>query len=250
MTSTAEETPLVEVISDPADFADAYRCCSEAFGRQVNDATWIGFNPTWDTPEGQAGGAERMAKRWQSTTTDDKGNPHTIFLKSTVPDPGRPGQRVIAGFAIWIQATAIPGGQHGDLISDNPDEMRKLLNLESIYPGNETEQRFILQLFNSLLKRRHEFVRENPPSVMVLDLCATHPAFQRRGVASRLVQWGLDEMRRRGIKYATTEGSAMGRHVYKRLGFEPEGIDIMYEVDDEFADRELPPNLFMIHSST
>ncbi|KAJ2969946.1 hypothetical protein NUW58_g9845 [Xylaria curta] len=85
-------------------------------------------------------------------------------------------------------------------------------------------------MLGSLLRRRLEFVGEraaaNPPSVMALDLCTTHPAFQRRGIGAKLVQWGLDEAHRRGIP----------------------GADIEYELDDEFKGRDQPANVFMLYS--
>ena len=83
--------------------------------------------------------------------------------------------------------------------------------------------------------------------MFVLDLCAVHPDFQGRGIASKMVRWGLEEAQRRGVPEAVTEGSAMGRHVYMKLGFHPEGLhDIHYHLDDEFSDRPAPPaNLFL-----
>ncbi|KAI1176708.1 acyl-CoA N-acyltransferase [Nemania sp. FL0916] len=240
----------VEVVNNADDFTAAFDCISEAFGRQVNDAIWIAFNPGWDTPEGRAAGAERLARRWQSTTTNNKGDPNTVFLKATLPDPSssHPHQRrIIVGFAIWVQTSAVEG--YG---ASSSAEL-SAADLEALHPGDKTEQRFVGQMLRSLVKRRVEFVAgkaaADPPCIMALDLCATHPGFQRRGVASRLVQWGLDEARRRGIPDATTEASSMGRHCYARLGFRPQGGDLVYEVDEEFADREKPPNLFMLYSS-
>ncbi|KAI3323540.1 hypothetical protein HD806DRAFT_535367 [Xylariaceae sp. AK1471] len=235
-----KEVPLIEVINNAEDFTEAFHCTSEAFGRQARDAFWQAFNPGWETPEGQAAGAERMVQRWRSTTTDNKGNPNTLFLKATLPDPSQPGRRTIVGFATWVQKSAVEG--YGDVSGDPSDT----IDLEALHPGNKSEQRFLQQMCRSFFKRRLEYVKdkvtENPPAVMVLDLCATHPSVQRRGVASKLVTWGLDEARRRGIPEAITEASSMGRHVYKRLGFQPQGSDVVYEVDDEFANRDKPPN--------
>lgn len=78
----------------------------------------------------------------------------------------------------------------------------------------------------------------------MLDLCAVDPAFQRRGVASRLVEWGLQEAQRRGGLECLTEASVMGRLAYERLGFRPEG-EIEYKVDEEFRTRSMPSNLYM-----
>lgn len=86
--------------------------------------------------------------------------------------------------------------------------------------------------------------RSAQKSVMILDLCAMDPEFQRRGIASKLVEWGLEEARRLGDVEAITEASRMGRSVYKRLGFQEIG-EIRYEVDAEFRDRSLPSNVFL-----
>ncbi|KAI1265874.1 acyl-CoA N-acyltransferase [Xylariaceae sp. FL1019] len=238
------ESPLIEVVNSPQDIAEAFTCLSEAFGRQAQDAIWMAFNPGWDTPEGRAKREETMIRRWEATTTDKFGKPNELFLKATLPDPKQPDRRVIAGFAIWVQASDVEG--YGNKTAG---DIRSVLNLEALYPGNESEQRFLEQMCNSLLKRRVEFVKQkatdDPPVIMALDLCGVDPAFQRRGIATRLVSWGLSEARRRGIRYCTTEGSSMGRHVYQQLGFEPDAEDIVYEVDDEFATRDMPPNRFM-----
>ncbi|KAI0972634.1 acyl-CoA N-acyltransferase [Xylaria arbuscula] len=240
--------PIVEVVNNADDFADVFECVSQAFGHQVHDAIWQAFNPGWETPSGQAAGVERLSRRWNSTSHDNKGNPNAVFLKATLPDPEHSdGHRKTVGFAIWVQISAVEG--HGDTtLGAALDDAA----LQALYPDDETEQRFLQQMFRSLFKARVAFVRRlgavDPPAVMALDLCVTHPAFQRRGVASRLVQWGLDEAQRRGIVYATTEASSMGRHVYARLGFRPQGGDLAYELDEEFQTREKPPNLFMVYS--
>ncbi|KAI8632448.1 hypothetical protein F5Y19DRAFT_462881 [Xylariaceae sp. FL1651] len=245
-TTPDKEGLLVEVINNAEDFEESYHCISEAFGRQAHDAIWIAFNPGWDTSEGKARGIKRIVERWHSTTSDNKGNANTVFLKATLPDPDRPGRRIIVGFAIWVQASAVEG--YGDITSGDLSG-----TMEALYPGNKSEQRFLEQMSRSLVKRRLEYVKSkataSPPAIMALDLCATHPSFQRRGVASELVQWGLDEARRRGIPDLTTEASSMGRHVYQRLGFQPQGPDIVYEVDEEFSSRDKPPNVFMLFST-
>jgi ribosomal protein S18 acetylase RimI-like enzyme len=245
MVASDNDVPLVEIINNAEDFLEAYQCTVEAFGRQTRDAIWIAFNPGWETPEGQVAGAERMVSRWRSTTRDNQDNPTTIFLKATLPDPSQAGHRVIVGFAIWVQASAVEG--FGDVSGGDLSH-----SMEALHPGNKTEQKFCLQMCRSLVKQRLEYVKQkataNPPAIFALDLCVTHPSFQRRGVATKLVEWGLDEARRRGITDVTTEGSSMGRHVYERLGFRPQGSDIAYEVDDEFSTRQLPPNVFMLFS--
>ncbi|KAF6837088.1 GNAT family protein [Colletotrichum musicola] len=233
----------IEVITDAADFHQAAEVSINAFGHQVRDGVYMLMNPGWDNPAGVAASGERIAARFRAVTTDNQGRPNTIFLKATIPDPDNSGKRRIAGAAIWMQASNVEG--HGE---PNPTDMKKALGLEELYPGNEAEQRYLAQCIGSLHKRRAEVVREkekaSPPAVFVLDMCAVDPKFQGRGAAKKLVQWGLDEAKRRGLE-AILEGSTMGRRVYVKLGFKQEGGEIEYNVDEEFASRDRPSNVFM-----
>ncbi|KAI1432208.1 acyl-CoA N-acyltransferase [Xylaria sp. CBS 124048] len=243
-----DDALTVEVITSAEDFPEAHDCLSAAFGTQTHEPLWDITVPDWQTPVGRAAEIKRMTKRWEatSTATDKKGNPSTIFLKATLPDPETPNRRKIVGVAIWVQATAVEG--HGSLISPDPAEK---MDLEGMYPGDETEQRYCRQIWRSVIKHRVAFVNSRRdadfPAVMVLDQCATLPDFQRRGVGSALVKWGLDEARRRGITDAAVEGSLMGRRVYARHGFQIEG-DIEFDLDEEFAGRTMPIACFMTAS--
>ncbi|KAI1336596.1 hypothetical protein F5Y15DRAFT_426795 [Xylariaceae sp. FL0016] len=240
--SHPEEAPLVEIITDPADLTPAFAILAAAFGTQIHDAIWTGLHPAWDTPSGAAAGAQRLAQRWRATTRDPSGDPNTLFLKATLPAPSPqdPHHRVTAGFAIWEQASAVPGRG----IAPSPD----LGPIPGLQDGDD--DRWVRQLFASLVRQRIAHVasraRQDPPTVFLLDICATDPRYQRRGVAGALVRFGLEEARRRGVPEATTEASAMGRHVYARCGFERFGEgEVVYEVDEKFRGRETPSNVFM-----
>ncbi|CAN8101061.1 unnamed protein product [Discula destructiva] len=241
----------VSVVQDVEDFAGLFDCSAKAFGDQIHDAVWIGLHPGWDTPKGQASGAARMAKRWQNVTKDAHGRPNTVFLKATVPDANDDddddnssksnSKRRIVGVAIWAQLSFTPG--HGDAPSG------EITDISALGYPDASEERFATQLFAGLMAKRLDVLRDkaatDSPAAFALDLCAVDPEFQRRGIAVKLVQWGLDEAERRGGLEATTEASVMGRHVYRKLGFEPvEELD--YGVDEDLLKgRELPSNLFM-----
>lgn len=235
---------LVELIDQPEDIVQAFDCVCEAFGRQTQDGIFLAMNPGWETPQGKELRAADMVARWRATTKDKNGNMNTLFLKATLPGSEQKTERIIVGFAIWVQASSVQG--YGDL---PVDDLSKVMDLEALYPGNAPEQRYLCQLMASLHRRRNEIIKEKataePPMVMVLDLCAVDPSYQRKGIASKLVQWGLDEARRRGNLEAITEASSMGRHVYEKMGFQAEEPDIEYLVDDEFESRRRPPNTFM-----
>ena len=237
-----QEEITVSPITAASDFTASFHVLCEAFGRQTNDAIWTGLFPDWDTPTGKNRNVSRIVKRWQSVTTNRNGYPNTVFLKatvSTVQEDGRVSE-AIAGYAVWDQLSVVEGW-------GNPPTDSTGLPSEALLSA---DVRFGTQMFQTMVKRRIEFVKEkkdaNPPAIFVLDICAVDPAYQRRGIAGKLVEWGLEEAKRRGGLECTTEGSAMGRAVYRRLGFKDEGHgDIAYTVDEEFKGRYQPPNVFL-----
>ncbi|KAB8269946.1 acyl-CoA N-acyltransferase [Aspergillus minisclerotigenes] len=232
----------VEPITTPADFSRFFEIAALTFGHQVQDGVWCAMNPGWDTPEGRSSGSDRLAARWSTTTKDRHGQPNTIFLKAVLGD-GSADEGKIVGVAIWEQASMVDG--YGQAPATEMDSA----HLEAVYPNQPGEQRYLRQVDLSLRRRRLEVIREiatsASPAVMVLDLCVVDPSFQRLGIATRLVEWGLREAKARGGLEAVLEASSMGRHVYRKLGFEQEGGEFIYDVDEEFRDREQPSNVFM-----
>lgn len=237
---TMSSNVLVQPVDSPDDFPQIYHCISEAFGRQIKDSIWIVMNSNWGSPEGQREGASKLLECWQSATKNKDGHPNTVIVKATLPDSQDGFKLKIVGAAIWTQASFVGG--HGDAPTDSPGGLAVL---------TPTEKRFASQMYRSLWKRRVSLAREkaksDSPALFMLDTCAVDPAFQRRGVAGKLVAWGLEEAKRRGGLQCTTEASPMGRSVYKKLGFRAEGAgeDITYEVDEEFRNRDKPEILFM-----
>ncbi|KAH6683559.1 hypothetical protein F5X68DRAFT_22743 [Plectosphaerella plurivora] len=235
----------VSIISSEEDLLTAADIPLRCFGHQIADQIYRAFNPGWDTPEGTKAHHARLAQRWRSVTRDRNNDLNTIFLQATLPPSHPGGARVIAGLAIWVQLSTVPG--HGD---PPATDLRAAVDLNALYPGDEAAQEYLVQLDRGLHGRRKQVVQEkataDPPAVFVLDLCTVSPDFQRRGIAQALVQWGLDEAKRRGGLEALTEASVMGRGAYAKLGFKQEGEEIDYGVDEEFRARAtLPSNVFM-----
>ncbi|OBT52940.1 hypothetical protein VE04_07633 [Pseudogymnoascus sp. 24MN13] len=216
---------LVQPADSPDDFAQIYHCISEAFGRQIKDSIWIAMNSNWNSPEGQREGASKLLEHWQSSAKNKEGHPNTVILKATLPDPQDGFKLKIVGAAIWSQASFVDG--YGDLADGQP-----------CWPRGFGSHREAL---------REPDAKSDSPAMFTLDTCAVDPAFQRRGVARKLVEWGLEEAKRRGGLECTTEASPMGRGLYERLGFGAEGAgeDLVYEVDEEFRNRDKPEILFM-----
>ncbi|KAI0845508.1 hypothetical protein F5Y00DRAFT_272828 [Daldinia vernicosa] len=229
-------------VTEADDITRCFEIAAATFGKQTADDIWIAFNPGWDTPEGKMKGISRMRDQWSTATVDRAGQLNTIFLKGTVLDSA--GSEVMAGMALWLQISTIVG--YGDAPRYN---LAEAMDLDTLYPGDPSTHRYLCQMDKSLTKQRVKCVEEaaslSPPAVLVLELCAVDPAFQRRGVASKLVQWGVDEAARRGGLEAVVEASTMGKPLYSRLGFEQDGPEIEYHLDDEFKDRVHLSNVFM-----
>lgn len=69
----------------------------------------------------------------------------------------------------------------------------------------------------------------------LLDICFTAPEYERKGVASALVNWGLRRIDAEGWP-AFTEASIRGAPVYERLGFErKEHVKLRYDELGEYA---------------
>jgi aminocarboxymuconate-semialdehyde decarboxylase len=240
--ATDSNDVIIAPFETEQDARQAQHCLSEAFGRQTNDAIWKLLTPGWDTEEGQERHAKEMVKKWQTITTNKAGQPNALYLKATLPDLDKQGERRVVGLAIWKQLSFVEG-------CGDPFDSDMSAGFQGL---DEKSQRFATQMLNSLWKRRIAYMREvqmsdrNPPAIFTLDLCAVDPAYQRRGIAGKLVEAGLAEAKKRGDLECTTEGSAMGRAVYRKLGFKDEGTgDIPFEVDDEFQSWDKPPNVFL-----
>ncbi|KAF2709273.1 hypothetical protein K504DRAFT_467250 [Pleomassaria siparia CBS 279.74] len=233
--ASTQEPVEISLITDPSDMTAVFAIGAASFGVQTTDAIWNATNPRWETSEGAAEGVARFVSRFEGITKDKEGRPNTLFVKAST-------EGKVVGFAIWQQASFVPG--HGD---PPTDDLGGTDAVAALHPGDETEQRFASQIFASLVKRRLAYVKEQEnstnPAIFVLDICAVDPSFQRRGIAGKLVQFGLEEAKKRGLE-ATTEASNMGRGVYERVGFWADG-DVHYTLDEEFAGRRRPSNVFM-----
>ncbi|PWN38306.1 GCN5-related N-acetyltransferase [Meira miltonrushii] len=222
----------IELIQDEQDLRENFACQYETFGQQTSNAFWLAMSPNADTDAGFEAGVKSGQNNFKKQSAHNGG--HSWYLKAIAPDP-ETGKDTIAGIATWTE----------NLHSRNPipKEMNKE-RLEKLYPGNETEQRYVNQMFQSFLRRRGELVEEagkEGRAVMVLDICVVRPRFQRRGIASELVKWGLrkaEELGQNGQAIeCVTEASPMGKPVYVKLGFEAEG-EVVYKVDEEFQNRK------------
>jgi GNAT superfamily N-acetyltransferase len=99
-------------------------------------------------------------------------------------------------------------------------------------PEGKAERTFAQKVMDEFMGRR---ARDMAMSHGLLDLCFTVPEYERKGVASALVSWGLERTDREGW-VAFTEASARGWPVYERLGFErKEVVRLRYDELGDYA---------------
>lgn len=73
-------------------------------------------------------------------------------------------------------------------------------------------------------------------NIWYLKVLCVHPNYQRKGIGTVLVNWGLDRARARGQK-VYLEASEFGKGLYRRLGFEEVGT---LEIEDGEFRLETP----------
>jgi ribosomal protein S18 acetylase RimI-like enzyme len=238
MSNSKHSSVIVSLVERAQQLEEAFNVTAEAFGRQTEDGFWMAMNPGWDTEAGRIVCVNSMIGRWHKKTMDKEGRPNTMFLVATIPDPSKADGQRVAGFAIWVQLSELEG--FGESMPSFP--------FEEMYPDDATEQRFLAQATNSFFSRRREVLHKKAssptPAVLVMDINAVLPECQGRGIGTALTKWGMEEARKRGIE-AVMEASVMGRKVYKKLGFEQDGDEVQWTVDEEFQGRILPSNVFM-----
>ncbi|KAE8450450.1 hypothetical protein EG329_006525 [Mollisiaceae sp. DMI_Dod_QoI] len=136
----------------------------------------------------------------------------------------------IAGYAVW-----------GWTARANSFVMHAKANL--VRPlGSNTELR---KKYTSLLYKMETEHHPKEPFYELLDL-ATSPKFQRRGIGSQLVNYGLSRADRNAVNVYLS-AAPMGVPVYRKLGFEGVG---RLEIDlEEFGGKGVHAHVAMIKVS-
>ena len=99
-------------------------------------------------------------------------------------------------------------------------------------PNGKAERAFAQKVMDEFMGRR---ARDMSMPHGLLHLCYTVPEYERKGVATALVEWGLERVDREGW-VAFTEASPRGWPVYERLGFErKEVVRLRYDELGEYA---------------
>lgn len=127
-----------------------------------------------------------------------------------------------------------------------------MLRVEGVY-------RWYLNLDKSYDKRRlarfWEVLSQNPffedvQDYWELEVLAVDPAFQRQGLGSRLLSWGMDQASR-CLLPVVVAATLNGEHLYKKYGFQECGnIDVADAAFSWVAMIWYPCSLTTEHSST
>ncbi|KAJ5766135.1 Acyl-CoA N-acyltransferase [Penicillium nucicola] len=72
------------------------------------------------------------------------------------------------------------------------------------------------QFFSGMEQSKAKWMGDRPH--YYLDMLAVHPSYQGRGLASRLLKWGLERADREGVEVYLSS-SPEGRPVYEKYGF-------------------------------
>ena len=178
-----------------ADARDLYRLfeiCSLAFDNNEPhfDSNW----PAHWTASGRMLGAERFMQARRSDR-------YTIFLKAVDA-----GDQII-GMAKW-------NFYHGCI----PDSSMVEGGMAD-FGDDDHEREYVTALNDKYLSERHAAIKETNGRLASLDILATDPAHQGRGVGSALMDWGIRKADELGVD-AVVESSVSGRKLYEQKGFE------------------------------
>lgn len=206
----AEEQPAIEVrLATGEDAAELFAICSIAFGS--NDPAWKAYYPQHWASKGRKAGAERFLSAMQEDT-------HAVYHKAIDFTSG-----AIVGFSIWTVYNARPLQHPPDLPS--PD-----------YWPNALEAEYGHAIMLDLMQKRHDHIKSVANNVVHLNTLAILPAYQRRGIATKLMSWGVQMADQLGFP-CFVEATPSGRPLYERHGFvlQEEVTPVM---PDKFAERE------------
>ena len=184
----------IQVITDPNELVALTAAQYGAFINTDNVLHETLFPPAHPPSQEEV---ETSAKRHQSTLASD---PNAVFIKAVDSGTGD-----VAGYAKWYFYPSAP---------ERPKHVEASW-LNDSTPEGKLEKDFAQKTWDEFYRRR---VEEMDCPHALLDLCFTTPEYERKGVASLLVGYGLEKADREGWA-CFTEASPRGKRVYERLGF-------------------------------
>ncbi|KAF1960174.1 acyl-CoA N-acyltransferase [Byssothecium circinans] len=150
-------------------------------------------------------------------------------------EEGWSGRADIVGFCIWFREE---GNEKSEKTQDIEKKQPLLSRIKASISSYEVFQ-YASDLFNPLVSAsnastmartcrlpssNHYFCPEieNSPQYGIMDI-AVHPEFQGRGVARKLVEWGMKKAREEAVTIELSATPA-GAELYTKLGFKKVGV--------------------------
>lgn len=202
----------IEVIKDPSKLEAWTAAQYASFVGTGNVCHDVCFPPaTSPTPAD----IRLSAKRHESAFQQD--SEHNVFIQIVESSNGR----IMGGakWQFWPYDPKRSGIVPITFIDDSTEQ-------------GKTELAFAQKVMDDFMGRR---ARDMAMPHGLLDICYTVPEYERKGVASALVSWGLKRCDAEGW-VAFTEASLRGWPVYERLGFEKkEEVRLRYDELGEYA---------------
>ncbi|KAE8166832.1 acyl-CoA N-acyltransferase [Aspergillus tamarii] len=156
---------------------------------------------------------------WTRALTKDIGNPRKCLLKviDTDADPAK-NEPSIVGFALW--SLPAPVSNVSTMENKAGSEGIEIEELEDGFspPWPEScDGALCERFFGRNYEQQVEVMRDK--RYYYVDIVGTHPAARRRGVATMLVNWGLERAKEEGLEVYLSS-TREGRLVYEKVGFE------------------------------
>ncbi|KAJ5930975.1 hypothetical protein N7466_006468 [Penicillium verhagenii] len=144
---------------------------------------------------------EGIAYRAQNFSDALKSSPSNKIWKAVIADPDSPTGEKIVGFSLWCFYT-------------EPEYMPEWKGMEWPSTANAVASNELIGELNALKKRHMD-----GKCYGLLRVLCTLPEYRGLGVASALIQLGLDEGVKEGLKLFWLHGSADGQALYRKFGF-------------------------------
>jgi GNAT superfamily N-acetyltransferase len=211
MPSSAHQPYQIEIVENPAQLTPWTQAQYDAFINTDNLLHEVFFPPA--TPPSPAE-VIKSADRHRAALAADPKHENTFFIQ--ILDPAT---REVMGGAQW---------QFWNVDPKRPAYVKVDWLDQTDSEDSKREQMFAQRVMDEFQGRRVDHMA--CPHAL-LHICFTAPRYERKGVATALVNWGLRRADEQHLR-AFTEASPRGSPVYERLGFEVrEYVSLKWEED-------------------
>ncbi|KAE8371869.1 acyl-CoA N-acyltransferase [Aspergillus bertholletiae] len=160
---------------------------------------------------------------WARALAKDIRNPRKclITVVDTDADPAK-DEPSIVGFALWslpapvanVSTTEAQSGAKSVGVEEKEEELED--GFSAPWPES-CDATFCERFFGRNHERQVETM--GGKRYYYVDVLGTHPAARRKGVATMMMNWGLERARQEGVEVYLSSTQA-GKLVYEKLGFE------------------------------